>query len=500
MTTVQKAKTWYATCWPLVAATFAVGTDAWVVAGFLPRMAHDVDTSVAAAGRSVTVFALAYAAGAPCLAAATARMRRRTVLVVALLALAGANLATAAAQDIGELLAARVGAGLAASLVTPTAGALAATAVGEARRGRVLALVVSGLTLATAFGVPFGTAASALTGWRDVLLLVALLCAAAAIAVQLVAPDAPGSPSTALGQRFASLGNRAVRHTLALTTVGMAAAYCGYAFVGPITGLSGARLTLALGAYGLGALAGSVGSGQLTDRIGPTATLAFAYAVLAPATLLVAWRGPLPAVAGAALLWGAASWTQTPPQQKRLLGQRPSDATMVIGLNASALYLGIALGTSIGSVLIGVGRVTVVAAGAALAIVAAIVNAAVGRRDEARQWRVYATPEILTQPGYVSLAAADAPVREVFPGIRLRPLWTGPTGAHANVLEMDPGTRWPKRDIHEPGPEEVYVLAGVFNDGARDYPAGTFLHAPAGTWHVPATREGCTLFLFYPEG
>jgi MFS family permease len=224
----------------------------------------------------------------------------------------------------------------------------------------------------------------------------------------------------------------------------MAAAYCGYAFVGPITGLSGARLTLALGAYGLGALAGSIGSGQLTDRIGPTATLAFAYAVLAPATLLVAWRGPLPAVAGAALLWGAASWTQTPPQQKRLLGQRPSDATMVIGLNASALYLGIALGTSIGSVFIGVGRVTVVAAGAALAIVAAIVNAAVGRRDEARQWRVSATPEILTQPGYVSLAAADAPVREVFPGIRLRPLWTGPTGAHANVLEMDPGTRWPK--------------------------------------------------------
>ncbi len=108
--------------------------------------------------------------------------------------------------------------------------------------------------------------------------------------------------------------------------------------------------------------------------------------------------------------------------------------------------------------------------------------------------------EILDQKGYASIAAEEVAVREVFPGVRLRPLWKGPTGAHANVLEMDPGACWPHRDVHEPGPEEVFVLSGTFNDGARDYPAGTFLHAPAGSWHVPQTATGCSLFLFYPEG
>ncbi|GAA5050882.1 cupin domain-containing protein [Nocardia callitridis] len=108
--------------------------------------------------------------------------------------------------------------------------------------------------------------------------------------------------------------------------------------------------------------------------------------------------------------------------------------------------------------------------------------------------------EILDQPGYVAVTVADAPVRELFPGVRLRPLWSNLSGAHANILEMDPGAAWPHRDVHEPGPEEVFVVAGVFDDGARDYPAGTFLHAPAGSWHVPATTTGCTLFLFYPEG
>ncbi|MFI7066216.1 cupin domain-containing protein [Kribbella sp. NPDC050124] len=97
-------------------------------------------------------------------------------------------------------------------------------------------------------------------------------------------------------------------------------------------------------------------------------------------------------------------------------------------------------------------------------------------------------------------AVADTSVRELFPGIRLRSLWTGPQGASAHVLEMDPGSSWEGIDVHEPGPEEVFVVDGVFNDGIRDYPAGSFIHCPAGSSHVPQTVAGCTLFVFYPEG
>jgi len=109
-------------------------------------------------------------------------------------------------------------------------------------------------------------------------------------------------------------------------------------------------------------------------------------------------------------------------------------------------------------------------------------------------------PEILEQHGYTSASIEEVPARSLFPGIRLQILWKGESGAVAAVLEMDPGSSWPERDVHEPGPEEVYVVSGMFNDGARDYAAGTFLHAPAGSWHVPASATGCTLFLFYPEG
>ena len=95
----------------------------------------------------------------------------------------------------------------------------------------------------------------------------------------------------------------------------------------------------------------------------------------------------------------------------------------------------------------------------------------------------------------------DAPVKEKFGGtIQVRTLWRGANGATAQVVEIKPGGCWEGIDVHEPGPEEVYVVSGVFNDGVRDYPAGSFIHNPAGSSHVPQSNTGCTIFVFYPEG
>lgn len=49
-------------------------------------------------------------------------------------------------------------------------------------------------------------------------------------------------------------------------------------------------------------------------------------------------------------------------------------------------------------------------------------------------------------------------------------------------------------------PEEVFVVSGVFNDGVRDYPAGSFVHSPKDSAHVPQSETGCVLFVFFPEG
>jgi anti-sigma factor ChrR (cupin superfamily) len=94
----------------------------------------------------------------------------------------------------------------------------------------------------------------------------------------------------------------------------------------------------------------------------------------------------------------------------------------------------------------------------------------------------------------------DVTAREIYPGVRKRVLWHGANGAKAQMLEIDAGATFLKLDVHHPGPAEIYVVSGTFNDGARDYPAGSFVHNPAGSSHLPQSREGCVLFVFFPEG
>jgi MFS transporter, DHA1 family, inner membrane transport protein len=48
-------------------------------------------------------------------------------------------------------------------------------------------------------------------------------------------------------------------------------------------------------------------------------------------------------------MWGASSWAQTPAQQHRLIASAPQEAPLVVALNSSGIYFGIAIRTAIGS-------------------------------------------------------------------------------------------------------------------------------------------------------
>ncbi|GAA1106824.1 hypothetical protein GCM10009605_47270 [Nocardiopsis composta] len=68
------------TGWPacLLLATFVIGTDDFVIAGVLPKIAREQGVGEPAAGQLVTVFSVTYALAAPVIAVATARWPRRS--------------------------------------------------------------------------------------------------------------------------------------------------------------------------------------------------------------------------------------------------------------------------------------------------------------------------------------------------------------------------------------------------------------------------------------
>lgn len=94
----------------------------------------------------------------------------------------------------------------------------------------------------------------------------------------------------------------------------------------------------------------------------------------------------------------------------------------------------------------------------------------------------------------------EVPEEEVLPGIFQKHILDGEAGKKAHVLEFKPGAKYPGIHAHEDGPEQLYIISGVFNDGQKDYPEGSFINNPKGTSHIPQTETGCTVLVLLPEG
>jgi predicted MFS family arabinose efflux permease len=358
----------------LAAGAFAVGTSAYVVSGVLPAVSAELDVSVTAAGQLTTAFALSYAVSAPLLATVTARWERRRLLLAALLVAALGNALSAVATTYPLLLAGRIVAAFGAAVYTPAATLFATALRPPAERGRTVAIVFGGLTVALALGVPIGSLLAGSIGYRGVFALVAAVSVVTALAVRTQLPLMDGSPAVALRERFAVAADRRVLMVLAITVFGVVATMSVYIYVVPLltvtTGLAGSTIGGLLLAYGLGAIVGNAWGGRATDRFGSIPTL---LATLVGFVIMIATL-PLTATSavGAAIalfVWSVFTWSFNPPVQNLLLELAPTGG-LVLSLNASAIYLGMGLAGLLGGTVIGtVGVLALPEVGALLGLV-----------------------------------------------------------------------------------------------------------------------------------
>ncbi|MER7761246.1 MFS transporter [Streptomyces sp. NPDC097619] len=346
--------------WLMAIGTFAIGTDAFVVAGVLPEIARDLDVSTAAAGQTITLFSLTYAVFAPVSATLTGSLSRRTVLRLALVLFILGNVLSAVAASYGWLLAGRVVAALGAASFTPQASAAASALVEEKVRGRALGVVIGGLTVATALGVPLGTFLGDAFGWRATLVAVAVL-GAVALAGGFALPRLEPAGRHTLGERLGALRSLPVLATLLVTLLGVMSEHVLYAYIGPVlepaTGGDGAKLSLLLLVFGIGAVAGNAVAGRATDQYGPRPVLLLALGGMAvDLALTPLWAQSFPTAAVALFVWGATGWMYLVPQQHRLLELSAANGPFTVALNSSALYLGIGVaGAAGGAVVSGAG-------------------------------------------------------------------------------------------------------------------------------------------------
>src|SRR5687767_9284170 len=154
---------------------FAIGTTEFVTMGLLPQIANGVGVSIPTGGHVISAYALGVVVGAPILAFLGARLPRRALLVALMVAFAVGNAASALATSYGALMAARFAAGLPHGAYFGVASLLAASMASPARKGRAVAAVMLGLSVANVVGVPAATWLGQNLGWRTAFWVVTAL-------------------------------------------------------------------------------------------------------------------------------------------------------------------------------------------------------------------------------------------------------------------------------------------------------------------------------------
>ncbi|NUR07173.1 MAG: MFS transporter [Nocardioidaceae bacterium] len=327
--------------------------------GLLPDIARGIGESIPTTGHLITAYAFGVVVGAPVIVSLAARLPRRALVVAMILALGLGNAVTALAGGYWEMMAARFVAGLPHGAYFGTASLIAASMVSPQQRGRAVASVMTGLSVATVAGVPASAWLGQHLGWRSAYWAVLAVTVLTAALILAFVPSSPGDRSATVRSELSALRKPQVLFATAAGMVGFGGLFAMYSFIAPVvtdvTDLSRAAIPGFLLAFGVGSVVGTMLAGRLGDwNIERTVLGGFvATLVILP---LFAWLAPyaVPAVVGVFLigiLGGVLSLNLT----LRLMSAAGDAQMLGAALNHSALNVANGLGAWLGSVVIAAG-------------------------------------------------------------------------------------------------------------------------------------------------
>jgi MFS transporter, DHA1 family, inner membrane transport protein len=358
----------------LATGAFGIGITEFAPMGLLPDMAAGLGVSIPAAGLLVSAYALGVLLGAPLMTLTTARMNRRTLLILLMGIFTLGNFLSAIAADYTTLMVARVITSLNHGAFFGVGSVVAASIVPPERRASAVAAMFMGLTLANVVGVPLAPWIGESFGWRTAFGAIAIWGLFTMAALRFALPDLK---DMAGGDMLAELGvlrRGTVLVALALTAIGSAAMFTVFTYIAPIlrdaTGAGTLYVTAMLVIYGLGLTLGNWLGGLFADR-SIDRTLIVSLTGLAATLLTFALTMASPLAAPLTIfVWGVATFAIVPPLQMRVMEAASDAPNLASAVNIGAFNLGNAIGAAAGGAVIGLGfdYPVVSVAGAAMAL------------------------------------------------------------------------------------------------------------------------------------
>ena len=329
-------------------ATFSVVTTEMLPVGLLTPIADTLDTSTGTAGLMISLPALLAALFAPLLVIAAGSLDRRKILCGLLSLLVIANIASALAQNMAWMLAARVLVGFCMGGIWAIAGGLASRLVPAPSIGLATSIIFGGVAIASVLGVPLGAQIGDVAGWRWAFGAMALLSGLVLALHLAVIPALPAAGAATLRQFGKQLRNRQLQAGLLLTLLLVTSHFMAFTFVRPlllsVSGFDAQWLGALLFVYGFAGIIGNFLAGAVAVRRTVPTIIAISIGLLLTPLLFLA-VGDSSIGGGVVLLaWGLAYGGVSVGLMTLMMKAAPRAVEIVAALYVGVFNVAIALG------------------------------------------------------------------------------------------------------------------------------------------------------------
>lgn len=258
--------------------TFALGMAEFAMMGILSDVAAAMNVSISGAGDFISAYSGGVALGAPLLLFMRRLPLRHVMCLLALTIMAG-NILAALSANSAMLLVARFISGLPHGCFFGAGALVASKVAGPGRGAMAVALMVTGMTIATVIGVPLSTLLAQNLSWRAVFGVVGGAAAISALCCRIWIPALRLRSNGGIRGQFAFLRHRQPWLIYAGVFFGQGSVYCWYSYIEPmmtrITGFAQSAMVLIMAVGGLGMFVGGLVAGRMADRHNPAGVTAW---------------------------------------------------------------------------------------------------------------------------------------------------------------------------------------------------------------------------------
>ncbi|MDZ4407634.1 MFS transporter [Bacillus cereus] len=341
----------------LTIVSFVVGLVEMILGGILPLIADDLGVPLGQAGILISVFSLTFAIAGPLLLSATARVERKQLMLLTLLVTLLANMIAVLSTSYAMLLVARIISAMGAALLISLCVTIASHISAKTYRARAISFVLMGVSASLVLGVPFGLMLGNAFGWRAPFGFIVALTAISILCIYLLLGKIAPKPSVSFKAQLQALKKRKIILIQLTSILFFGGNLTLYAYFTPFLqrtlSLDGNWISVMYLIVGISAIIGGGIGGLLSDRIGPKKTITTVISLFAVSIFILpftTFNTPLFLIV--MIIWSMMSWALQPAIQSYLIVSAPDTSDIQQSLNNSAAHVGMALGASIGGIVI----------------------------------------------------------------------------------------------------------------------------------------------------